>query len=104
MSPGLPKKVSMQIQSWRFLFSASQTDPLPRPTQQRTGLSRLRALISLAVFTVITCAAALAQAHEYSTIVVFGDSLSDTGNELHLSLDKYGVPVPGYIPLLENYT
>ena len=32
---------------------------------------------------------------EFTNIVVFGDSLSDTGNVAHLTYDKYGVRVPG---------
>jgi phospholipase/lecithinase/hemolysin len=32
---------------------------------------------------------------DYTSIVVFGDSLSDTGNLAHLTEDKYGVRVPG---------
>lgn len=34
-------------------------------------------------------------APDYTSIVVFGDSLSDTGNLAHLTQDKYGVRVPG---------
>ncbi|HXR38548.1 MAG TPA: SGNH/GDSL hydrolase family protein [Terracidiphilus sp.] len=32
---------------------------------------------------------------DYTSIVVFGDSLSDTGNVAHLSEAKYGVRIPG---------
>jgi phospholipase/lecithinase/hemolysin len=34
-------------------------------------------------------------ARDYTSIVVFGDSLSDTGNVAHLTQAKYGVQVPG---------
>ena len=34
-------------------------------------------------------------ARDYTSIVVFGDSLSDTGNVAHLTQDKYGVEIPG---------
>jgi phospholipase/lecithinase/hemolysin len=34
---------------------------------------------------------------EFTSIVVFGDSLSDTGNLAHLTYDKYGFRVPGPI-------
>jgi phospholipase/lecithinase/hemolysin len=37
----------------------------------------------------------LHHARDYTSIVVFGDSLSDTGNVAHLTQDKYGVQVPG---------
>jgi phospholipase/lecithinase/hemolysin len=42
-------------------------------------------------------ASAFANAKNYKTIVVFGDSLSDTGNVAHLSEDKYGIRIPGPI-------
>ena len=38
-----------------------------------------------------------AQAPDYTSIVVFGDSLSDTGNVAHLTQKKYGFRVPGPI-------
>jgi phospholipase/lecithinase/hemolysin len=37
----------------------------------------------------------LAHGQEYTSIVVFGDSLSDTGNFAHLTEEKYGVRFPG---------
>jgi len=46
--------------------------------------------------------AALAQVRDYTRIVIFGDSLSDTGNVAHLTAAKYGVPVPS--PIGGNYT
>jgi phospholipase/lecithinase/hemolysin len=36
-----------------------------------------------------------ANAQDYTSIVIFGDSLSDTGNVAHLTYDKYGVRIPG---------
>lgn len=38
---------------------------------------------------------ALAAQAQYTKIVVFGDSLSDTGNDLVLSETYYGLPLPG---------
>jgi len=32
---------------------------------------------------------------EFTSVVIFGDSLSDTGNVAHLTYDKYGVRIPG---------
>jgi hypothetical protein len=40
-------------------------------------------------------AQAAAKAPEFTSIVVFGDSLSDTGNVAHLTYDKYGARIPG---------
>lgn len=40
-------------------------------------------------------AALAAQAQQYTKIVVFGDSLSDTGNDLVLSETYYHLPLPG---------
>ncbi len=34
-------------------------------------------------------------AQEYTSIVIFGDSLCDTGNVAHLTQEKYGVRIPG---------
>lgn len=48
--------------------------------------------LALILFTWLT---AVAQGRDYTRIVVFGDSLSDTGNFAHLSQTKYGVRVPG---------
>jgi phospholipase/lecithinase/hemolysin len=38
--------------------------------------------------------ASLAQARDYTRIVVFGDSLSDTGNMAHLYQEKFGIRFP----------
>jgi outer membrane lipase/esterase len=43
----------------------------------------------------ITFTAVLAHAQDYTSIVVFGDSLSDTGNFADLTQAKYGVRIPG---------
>lgn len=52
-----------------------------------------------AVLLTFTAVGAYAQAGpptpEYTTIVLFGDSLSDTGNVAHLAYDKYGLRIPG---------
>jgi phospholipase/lecithinase/hemolysin len=53
---------------------------------------RLSTLFAALIFTF---AAVLAHAQDYTSIVVFGDSLSDTGNVAHLTQDKYGVRIPG---------
>ena len=65
-----------------------------------------RAFLSIALFSVLAALSltlnpvgVYAQAGpptpEYSSIVVFGDSLSDTGNVAHLTYEKYGFRVPG---------
>ncbi|HXS76936.1 MAG TPA: SGNH/GDSL hydrolase family protein [Terracidiphilus sp.] len=58
----------------------------------------------LAVLAVLALSAvtAFAQVRDYTRIVVFGDSLSDTGNVAHLTAAKYGIPVPS--PVGGNYT
>jgi phospholipase/lecithinase/hemolysin len=65
-----------------------------RPVQT---LLSLRAAICFVAFAAISAISALAQAHDYTTIVVFGDSLSDTGNVAHITEQLYGVRVPGPI-------
>ncbi len=75
----------------------------PRP-QPRTGLFRIRTFAALAALAILSSAAALAQPHAYSNIVVFGDSLSDTGNNYQLFEAKYSLPVPGFYLPYEDYT
>lgn len=47
------------------------------------------------VFAAFVATTAYAQTRDYTRIVVFGDSLSDTGNVAHLSEAKYGLRIPG---------
>jgi len=61
--------------------------------------SRFFSVLTVIVFSAIS---AVAQVRDYTRIVVFGDSLSDTGNVAHLTLAKYGIPVPS--PVGGNYT
>jgi phospholipase/lecithinase/hemolysin len=61
-----------------------------------------RRFLTLAFVFLLGCVVSLAQARNYTRIVVFGDSLSDTGNVAHLSTQKLGVPIPG--PFVTNYT
>ncbi len=56
--------------------------------QPRFALSLLSALL-------FAWTAAFAHAQDYTSIVVFGDSLSDTGNVADLTEAKYGVRIPG---------
>jgi phospholipase/lecithinase/hemolysin len=53
---------------------------------------RLLCLFSALLFAFT---AVLAHAQDYTSIVVFGDSLSDTGNVADLTYAKYGVRIPG---------
>lgn len=52
-------------------------------------------------FAAFAATATVAQTRDYTRIVVFGDSLSDTGNVAHLSEAKYGLRIPGPVA---NYT
>lgn len=51
--------------------------------------------VSVLSVLLFACTASLARAQDYTSIVVFGDSLSDTGNVADLSEAKYGVRIPG---------
>jgi len=60
----------------------------------RAGISLLSALV-LMFSTIGVYAQADRSTPEFTNVVVFGDSLSDTGNVAHLTYDKYGVRIPG---------
>lgn len=53
--------------------------------------TRLRLLLALA----LVCLPTLAPAQTYTSVLVFGDSLSDTGNVAHLTQSQYDVRIPG---------
>jgi phospholipase/lecithinase/hemolysin len=61
---------------------------------QRPGQSN-RPLLFLLSTLLFTLSAIPAHAQDYTSIVIFGDSLSDTGNDAYLSQHKYGVRIPG---------
>lgn len=72
-------------------------------TSANTVFPARRLLLGLFPALLLACAAIVAVAQDsvhtppYTTIVVFGDSLSDTGNFAHLTQAKYGVRIPGPI-------
>ena len=70
-----------------------------RPAKPSTYRPRLALSLFSAVLLTFTTPGSYAQAGpptaEYTTVVVFGDSLSDTGNVAHLAYDKYGLRIPG---------
>ena len=75
----------------------------PLASTESIGSSTYRSRIALTFFAVLlfafsaTAGNAQGSADDtnYTTIVVFGDSLSDTGNVAHLTQAKYGVRIPG---------
>ena len=81
--------------SLEFVRVTPATSTRPSSHWPRIGLGLLSALL------IVTSVAAHSQAGpptpEFTSIVVFGDSLSDTGNVAHLTYDKYGFRVPGPI-------
>ena len=78
-----------------FLFGIGNSVPISlcNDSSKVRKAMKFRFLLSLAM--VLTLATAVAQAKNYTKIVVFGDSLSDTGNVAHLSEVKCGFRVPG---------
>jgi outer membrane lipase/esterase len=52
------------------------------------------------LLSVLLCCAMLRAQATFSTVVVFGDSLSDTGNVAHVTQNAFGVRYPGDNPLL----
>ncbi len=78
-------------------FSFSSSDPSsPRPYRPQAVLCIVSAL--LFSFSAVVGHAQDSHHHpDYTSIVIFGDSLSDTGNVAHLTEAKYGVRIPGPI-------
>jgi len=66
-----------------------------RLTRRFTPAHYSRPLLCLFSALVFSFTAVFAHAQDYTSIVVFGDSLSDTGNVANLTDAKYGVRVPG---------
>jgi phospholipase/lecithinase/hemolysin len=77
-------------------FSKPTTIPFETPSHTtRTHRSQSLRLLCLCSVLLISFTAVLAQAQDYTSIVVFGDSLSDTGNFADLTQAKYKVRIPG---------
>jgi phospholipase/lecithinase/hemolysin len=77
-------------------FSRPTLLPVETPSHTRgTRRSQSLRLLCLCSALLISFTAAQAQAQDYTSIVVFGDSLSDTGNFADLTQAKYGVRIPG---------
>ncbi len=82
----------------RLTSRFSKPTPIPFETPShttRTHRSQSRRLLCLCAALLISFTAVLAHAQDYTSIVVFGDSLSDTGNFADLTQTKYGVRIPG---------
>ncbi len=80
-------------------FGSLEFKPVAQARSTRSSSHRIGLLPALLL--IFTSVGANGQAGpptpEFTSIVVFGDSLSDTGNLAHLTYDKYGVRVPGSI-------
>jgi len=64
-------------------------------TIQTSTLKAGERVLQVLPVLVLLLAAVVARSQQYTKIVVFGDSLSDTGNDAVLSVLQFGVPVPG---------
>ncbi|MGC1296048.1 MAG: SGNH/GDSL hydrolase family protein, partial [Alloacidobacterium sp.] len=62
---------------------------------RRTPAWHRRILLGVCTAVLFSFTAVLTYAQDYTSIVVFGDSLSDTGNVADLTLAKYGFRLPG---------
>jgi phospholipase/lecithinase/hemolysin len=75
--------------------SLSPQTPTLLNSKTRIRASQARRLLSLCAALFLSFTAVLAHAQNYTSIVVFGDSLSDTGNFADLTQAKYLVRIPG---------
>jgi outer membrane lipase/esterase len=79
------------------VIKPSACGPLSPKNPERAAAHRPHTILYLFSALLFTFTAALAQAQDYTSIVVFGDSLSDTGNVAHLTEAKYGIRIPGTV-------
>jgi phospholipase/lecithinase/hemolysin len=70
-------------------------EPLKPAHARPTRAHQPRRFLCLFSALVFTFTAVLAHAQDYTSIVIFGDSLSATGNVAYLTQHKYGVRIPG---------
>ena len=69
--------------------------PTQPPTVKACGGRRANWRRQVFPALLLVLVAVVAQAQQYTKVVVFGDSLSDTGNDAVLSVLQFGVPIPG---------
>jgi phospholipase/lecithinase/hemolysin len=69
--------------------------PVSARMRRRPPARQRRLLLGLFSTLLFTFSAVLTYAQNYTSIVVFGDSLSDTGNVADLTQAKYGFRLPG---------
>ncbi len=81
--------------SRQVAFKTPPREPLQATKVTRPSASERSSFVCGLSVLLLTFGAVVAQAQDYTSIVVFGDSLSDTGNVAHLSEAKYGVRIPG---------
>ncbi len=80
--------------SFEFRPSAPANSTTSSTRLPHIGLGLLASLV-VAFSSVAAAAQQGPPTPEFTKIIVFGDSLSDTGNVAHLTYDKYGFRVPG---------
>lgn len=81
----------MRIETPRVVSSLPPAPSLQRSMPPYTFRFRLGNWLPLGVLALFTCVGALAQGKNYTSIVVFGDSLSDTGNAAQVAYQDFGI-------------
>jgi phospholipase/lecithinase/hemolysin len=90
MRPNLRNTLSPSLSAKTLL-----SDPVVlAPANVRRTSARQRRLLGVFSALLFTFTAVVSYAQDYTSIVIFGDSLSDTGNVADLTQAKYGVRVP----------
>jgi phospholipase/lecithinase/hemolysin len=77
------------------LLSADESSSQRVTRNARKNRRTCSSLLQLLSALLVLVAAIAGQAQQYTKIVVFGDSLSDTGNDAVLSFHEFGIPIPG---------
>jgi phospholipase/lecithinase/hemolysin len=88
----------MRTHSQKMLSPMSSASSLSLRPLRRTSQFRFQKLLVLAMFALLSCVPVFARLHHYNKVVVFGDSLSDTGNAFNLFVKDCGIAFPAPFP------
>ena len=84
----------LTCRSGRCAFPANMNVHVPSAQSFQAEPEHHHRILKFLLAFFIASTATLLHAQDYTSVVIFGDSLSDTGNVAHLTQEKYGVRNP----------